>query len=48
MRRVKPYPQGWLAASVGVGTIAATVLMAGFSTGASAGVPAGPAAGGYR
>ncbi len=36
MRRVKPHPRGWLAGSAGVATIAATVLMGAFGTGASA------------
>jgi hypothetical protein len=36
MRRVKPHPRGWLAGSAGLATIAATVLMAAFGTGASA------------
>lgn len=36
MRRVRPHSRGWLAGSAGVATIAATVLMAAFGTGASA------------
>jgi hypothetical protein len=40
MTRVNPHPRGWLAGSLGVGTIAATVLMSVFSTGASASVAA--------
>jgi hypothetical protein len=38
MTRVKPHPKGWLAGSLGAGTIVATVLMSVFSTGASASV----------
>jgi hypothetical protein len=40
MTRVKPHSKGWLAGSLGVGTIAATLLMAAFSTGASASMAA--------
>ena len=38
MTRVKPHPKAWLAGLAGAGTVAATVLMATFSTGASASV----------
>ena len=40
MTRVQPHPKGWLAGSLGVGTIAAMVLMSAFSAGASASVAA--------
>jgi hypothetical protein len=40
MTRVKPHPRGWLAASVGIGTVAATVLMSALGAGASASVTA--------